>query len=171
MRRLSLVLIAAALCGLFAATAQAKLTPLEQKWAAPLISIWNVQNAGLHLVIGQAAAKNALIAGEKPQNLALTTTLYALIGCKAPTDLIAKAGTPPSPRLTAFRDALNAACAANSNGANDFAKAIGAVTKGNAKLAQTLLAQGVAQFKLGSTAVAKAYKVMIAIGGKNIFVA
>ena len=34
----------------------AKLTPAEQTWAKPLIQIWNVQNAGLHLVLGQAAA-------------------------------------------------------------------------------------------------------------------
>jgi hypothetical protein len=171
MRKLALLLIAAAASGLFAGTAQAKLTPAEQTWAKPLITIWNVQNAGLHLVIGQAAAKNALVAGEKPQNLALTKTLYALISCKQPADLVKKAGTPPSPRLTAFRDALEAACTHNANGANDFAKAIGAVTKQNTKLVQPLLTAGVAQFKLGTAQLSKAYKVLITIGGKSIFAA
>ena len=165
------MLIAAAACGLFAASAQAKLTPAEQAWAKPLITIWNVQNAGLHLVIGQAAAKNALVAGERPQNLALTKTLLALVTCKQPTDLIKKAGTPPSPRLTAFRDALSAACVHDGTGANDFAKAIGALTKGNMTQVKSLLAQGVAEFKLGTAQLSKAYKALIAVGGKSIFVA
>jgi hypothetical protein len=171
MRRLGLILLGAVLCGVLAASAQAKLTPAEQAWAKPLIAIWNVQNAGLHLVIKQASAKNAFVAGEKPANYALTNTLLYLINCKQPKDLIAKAGIPPSPRLAAFRNALNTACIDNAKGANDFAKAIGAVTKKDSKLAQSLLVQGVAEFKLGSAAIAKAYKALIAIGGKSIFVA
>jgi hypothetical protein len=170
-RRLTLVLLGAVLFSVLTAAAQARLTPTENTWAKPLIAIWNVQNAGLHLVIQQASAKNALVAGEKPENYTLTNTLLHLINCKQPKDLIAKAGIPPSPRLAAFRDALNTACIDNGKGANDFAKAIGAVTKNNSKLAQSLLVQGVAEFKLGSAAIAKAYKVLIAIGGKSIFVA
>ena len=169
MRKLGLVLVALLLAGTFAARAQAKLTPIEVKWATPLIGIWNVQNAGLHLVLPQAAAKNALVAGEKPQNLALTKTLAALLDCTTPTDRIAKAGTPPSPRLVPFKDALNAACIHDANGANDFAKAIGAVTKGDTAKLKTFLAEGVAQFKLGSAQIAKAYKALIAIGGANVF--
>ena len=171
MRKPASVLIAAAVCGLFAGSAQAKLTPVEQKWATPLITIWNVQNAGLHLVLQQAAAKNALVAGEKPHNLALTKTLYALISCKQPNDLIEKAGSPPSRRLAAFRNALNSACIHDANGANDFAKAVGAVTKGDGKLTQSLLAQGVAEFKLGSAQVKQAYNQLILVGGKSIFTA
>src|SRR5579872_7024183 len=110
MRKLVLVLVSVVLAGTVAARAQARLTPIEVKWATPLISVWNVQNAGLHLVLPQAAAKNALVAGEKPENLALTKTLAALLNCKVPKDLILKAGTPPSPRLVPFKDALNAAC-------------------------------------------------------------
>jgi len=170
-RKPASVVLVAAVCGLFAASAQAKLTPVEQKWATPLITIWNVQNAGLHLVLQQAAAKNALVAGEKPHNLALTKTLYALISCKQPTDLIKKAGSPPSPRLGAFRNALDSACLHDANGANDFAKAVGAVSKGNAKLTQSLLTQGVAEFKLGSAQIKKAYNALIVVGGKSIFTA
>ena len=170
MRKPAYVLIATVLCGLFAGSAQAKLTPTEEKWAKPLIAIWNVQNAGLRAVIGQAAAKNALVAGEKPENLALSKTLYALITCKQPADLIKKAGMPP-PRLTAFRNALDAACTHDANGANDFAKAIGAVTKGNTKLVQSFLTQGVAEFKLGTAQLSKAYKALLAVGGKSIVTA
>jgi hypothetical protein len=170
-RKAAYVLIVVTVCGILAGAAQAKLTPTEEKWAKPLITIWNTQNAGLHLVIAQAAAKNALVAGEKPENLTLSKTLYALITCKQPTDLIKKAGTPPSPRLVAFRNALNAACSHDANGANDFAKAIGAVTKGNTKLLQSLLNQGVAEFKLGTAQLSKAYKALLAVGGKSIFTA
>jgi hypothetical protein len=171
MRRPSLILLGAVLCGLFAGAAQAKLTPAEEKWAKPLIAIWNLQNAGLHLVGPQAAAKNAMVAGEKPQNLALTKTLYALISCKQPTDLIKKAGAPPSPRLTSFRDALSTACIHNGNGAHDVAKAIGAFTKGNGTLEASYLTKASTEFKLGSAAISKAYKVLIAVGGKSIFAA
>jgi hypothetical protein len=171
MRKLCLVLVVAACCGLFAATAQAKLSPTEEKWAKPLITIWNVQNAGLHLVIPQASAKYAMIAGYKPDSANLSKTLYALVSCKVPKDLIAKAGTPPSPRMVGFRDSLNAACLHNGNGANDFAKAIGAVTKGDMKLEASLIKQGVAEFKLGTVQLTNAYKALIALGGKNIFVA
>jgi hypothetical protein len=170
-RKTALLLIVAAVSGLFAGAASAKLTPTEEKWAKPLITIWNVQNAGLHLVLGQAAAKNALVAGEKPENLALTKTLLALITCKQPTDLIAKAGTPPSPRLVAFRNALSAACSHDANGANDFAKAIGAVTAQKIAKVKTYLNAGVAEFKLGTAQLSKAYKALIAVGGKSIFVA
>ena len=171
MRTPGLILLGAVLCGLSAGSAQAKLTPTEEKWAKPLITIWNLQNAGLHLVGAQAAAKNALVAGEKPQNLALTKTLFALISCKQPTDLIKKAGTPPSQRMVAFRDALNNACIHNGTGANDVAKAVGAVTKGNLKLEGSYLAQASSEFKLGSAAIVKAYNALIAVGGKSIFTA
>ena len=49
------------------AGAAAKLTPAEQTWVAPLVKIWNVQNAGLHVVIAQAREANALVAGQKPE--------------------------------------------------------------------------------------------------------
>jgi hypothetical protein len=170
-RKPAYVLIAVVLCGLFAGAAQAKLTPTEEKWAKPLIAIWNTQNAGLHLVLGQAAAKNALVAGEKPENLALSKTLDALITCKVPADLIKKAGAPPSPRLVAFRNALNTACIHDANGANDFAKAIGAVTKSKTTLVKSYLTQGVAEFKIGTAQLSKAYKALLAVGGKSIFTA
>jgi hypothetical protein len=171
MRPLVLVSAVVALAGTFTGAAGAKLTPVEQKWVTPLVSVWNVQNAGLHLVVQQASAKNALIAGSKPNNLALTKTLAALIACKSPADLIKKAGAPPSPRLVPFRDALNATCIHNANGAQDFAKAIGAITKGNATRAKAFLTQGVAEFKKANAQLSKAYKSLISLSGKSIFTA
>jgi hypothetical protein len=169
MRKPAALAAAILLAGLASGTAQAKLTPVEQKWATPLVSVWNVQNAGLHLVLQQATAKNALIAGSKPNNLVLTKTLVALVSCKAPTDAIEKAGAPPSSRLTAFRDALNATCIHDANGAEDFARAIGAITKGKQKLAKTLLTQGVLEFKRGSAQLSKAHAALAAIGGRAVF--
>ncbi len=147
----------------------ATLTAAEQKWVTPLIKIWNVQNQSLQVVVSQATAKNALIAGEKPQNLALTNTLAALVNCKEPADLIKRAGASPTPRLVVFRNALNSACIHDLNGATDFAKAIGAVGKGSNSKAQTLLKSGYAEFKRGSTQLTKAYAAIVALGGKKAF--
>ena len=152
-----------------AARSGATLTAAEQKWVTPLIKVWNVQNQSLQVVVSQAAAKNALIAGEKPQNLALTNTLAAIVNCKEPSDLIKRAGKSPTPRLVAFRDALNSACIHDLNGANDFAKAIGAVGKANSKQAQLLLKSGLNEFKRGSAQLAKAYVSLTALGGKKGF--
>ena len=168
MRTLACLLAAALVAGFAASSAGAKLTPAEQKWVTPLITAWNVQNAGLQKVIAQAAAKNALIAGEKPQNLALTETLSALITCVSPKNVVKAAGTPP-PRLLAFRNALMTACADDFYGANYFAKAIGAVHEGNDSAVQADLAKGIAKFKAGSAALTTAYHALLAIGGKNIF--
>lgn len=170
MRRLGCLLIAAAvLSGLAAASASAKLTPAEQKWVSPLIHNWNVQNAGLQVVIQQAAAKNALIAGEKPQNEALSKTLIALVSCETPKNVVKDAGAPPTTRLKPFSTALGAACADDFYGANYFAKAIGAVQKGNETAAGTDLKDGVAKFKAGSAEIKAAYDVLIEYGGKSIF--
>lgn len=132
------IVVGAVVAAVFATTASAKLTPAEQRWAAPLVSTWNLQNAGLHLVLAQASQNGALIAGQKPNNLALTRTLVALAACQS-TKAITKAGKPPTARLAGFREALNAACIHDSNGAHDFAKAVGAVSRNNAAKAKVFL--------------------------------
>jgi hypothetical protein len=57
----------------------------------------------------------------------------------------------------------------DANGANDFAKAIGAVTKNNATGAKAFLARGVQEFKRGSDQIQKAYSALTAIGGAGVF--
>jgi hypothetical protein len=170
MRALSALVLAVVLAGLAAGTASAKLTPAEQKWVTPLLRVWEKQNAGLNLVLKAATVNNS--AGMVPgttENRNLVTILAALIDCKEPTDRIKKAGTPASPRLTPFRDALNSACIHDANGAHDFAKAIAAFGKKQNKLGGTLLVTGVAEFKKGTAQISKAYKALTAIGGKNLF--
>jgi hypothetical protein len=147
----------------------ATLTPAEQKWVAPLVTVWNNQNQALTAVVAKATAKNALIAGEYPQNYQLTKTLSALIDCKEPADRIKRAGKPVSVRLTGFRDALNSACIHNLNGANDFAKAISQVGKSNYDGANKLIKSGYAEFKRGSAQLAKAYNSLVALGGPKTF--
>jgi len=144
--------------------AGASLTPAEQAWISPLIRIWNAQNSSLRVVITEALKKNALVAGSKPNNLALTNTLVALADCKQPKDRIKLAGAPPTTRLNTFRDALNAACIHDQNGANDFAKAIGAVTKGRTNLVQPFLKQGTIEFKKATLQLAKAYNALQTLG-------
>jgi len=164
MRRLALLAVAAAALS-WTAAAGAKLTPIEQKWATPMIQVWNQQNVALHVVLQAAAAKNALLVGSAA-NKRLTIILNTFVVC-GPS--IKKAGAPPSPRLAPFSTALGTTCTHDTAGARDFAKAVGAVTKGNAAQAKTQLNAGVSEFKLGTAALQKAYKALIRVGGANIF--
>ena len=145
--------------------AGATLSPDEQAWIAPLVKVWNVQNSSLKVVINQAVKPNALVAGNKPDNLNLTNTLVALADCKQPKDRIKLAGAPPTTRLIGFRDALNSACIHDQNGANDFAKAIGAVTKGRTAQVTPFLKQGSTEFKKATLLLAKAYNALQTLGG------
>jgi hypothetical protein len=163
--RVAVVAAGAAAVLLVPSAGAATLTPAEQAWIAPLIKIWNVQNSSLKVVISQALKPNALFAGTKPNNLTLTNTLVALADCKQPKDRIKIAGAPPTARLNAFRDALNSACIHDQNGANDFAKAIGAVSKGRKAQVTPFLEQGTAQFKKASLLLAKAYNALQTLGG------
>jgi hypothetical protein len=163
--RMLAVLLAAVAALSYVDAAGAKLTPVEQKWAKPLITVWNQQNAALKLVLPLAAAKNALVVGTR-NNLKLTNVLVVIVNC---SPVIKKAGGAPSPRLSRFLGALTSACAQNTNGANAFAKAVGAVRKNKAAEARTDLTRGVAQFKLGTTSLKKAYRALISLGGANIF--
>ena len=164
MRRLA-ILVAAVVALVSAGAAEAKLTAAEEKWAKPMILVWNQQNLALHVVLQAALAKNALVYGTA-NNKKLTIILNTFVVCDS---AIKKAGAPPSPRLTTFATALTTACTHDTAGARDFAKAVGAVGKGKARQSKTLLDQGVGEFKLGSAALKKAYKSLVAIGGQNIF--
>jgi hypothetical protein len=166
MRRLAVLVTTLAALG-WTAASEAKLTPVEQKWTKPMVSVWNQQNLALNVVLQAASAKNALIAGTT-NNHRLTIILNTFVVCGAE---IKKAGAPPSPRLTTFADSLKSACTHNTAGAHDFAKTVGAIHAGKAAQSQTLLKQGVAEFKLGTAALSKAYKSLVAIGGKKIFTA
>jgi hypothetical protein len=164
MRKLAvLAAVVAALAS--AGAAEAKLTAVEQKWATPMIAVWNQQNLALHVVLQAASAKNALVYGTA-NNKKLTIILNTFVVC-GPS--IKKAGAPPSPRLNAFAAALTTACTHDTSGATNFAKAVGAVSKRKAAQSKTLLNQGVAEFKLGTAALTKAYKSLVSVGGQNIF--
>ena len=154
---------------LLAPPAGAVLTPAEQHWLSPLLTIWNVQNDHLKVVVAEAEAKDALIVGERPANETLTSTLVALASCEQPTDLIRRAGPPPSARLAGFRSDLGAACVDDLDGANDFAKAIGAVRESRYSLETTLLRSGLAEFVKGRDELARAYLILVSVGGKVVF--
>jgi len=164
MRRLAVLVTALAALG-WTAAAEAKLTPIEEKWAKPMVSVWNQQNLALHVVLQAASAKNAFVVGTA-NNKRFTVILNTFVVCGAE---IKKAGAPPSPRLTTFAGSLTTACTHNTAGAHAFAKSIGAVRAGKTTQSETLLKQGVAEFKLGTAALGKAYKSLVAIGGQNIF--
>ena len=166
MRKLAVVAAAVAALS-WTAAAEAKLTAVEQKWATPMISVWNQQNLALHVVLQAATAKNALVYGTA-NNKKLTIVLNTFVVC-GPS--IKKAGAPPSPRLAPFATALGSACTHDTTGATDIAKTVGAVRQGKTAQAQTLERQAVAEFKLGTAALTGAYKSLVAVGGKNVFTA
>jgi hypothetical protein len=166
MRRLAVLAAGIAALAVTAA-AEAKLTAVEEKWAKPMVTVWNQQNLALHVVLQAATAKNALVYGT-PNNKKLSVVLNTFVVC-GPS--IKKAGAPPSPRLQPFATALGSACTHDTAGAHDFAKTVGAVSKNKPAQAQTLLKQGVAEFRLGTAALTKAYRSLTAIGGKNVFTA
>jgi hypothetical protein len=150
-----------------AATARAaKLSPAEQKWVKPLIEVWNIMNAELQVVIGEETATNALVAGSGKNNTALTKTLIAFASC---SPAVKKAGKLPSVRLTAFLNALESSCTHLNTGANQVAKAIGAVGKGKANSARSYLVKSIGEFKQGTSFLATARKQLLLVGGKNIF--
>jgi hypothetical protein len=168
--------LALLLCGVVLATAlagganatparTAKLTPREQKWVKPLLAVWQAQNDGLNLVLRQAAAPNAFLIGSKPNNQKLGTILGALLSCKKPSDSIKRAGAPPTARLDTFLATLDAACIDDENGAHAFTRAMIAYTANQGPLTATTIKQGIADFKLGSAEIAKAYKSLTALGG------
>jgi hypothetical protein len=74
-------------------------------------------------------------------------------------------GAPQTTRLNAFRDALNSACIHDQNGGNDFAKAIGAVTKGRIAQVTPFLKRGATEFKKATLLLAKAYNALQTLGG------
>jgi hypothetical protein len=174
MRRLSAFLACAGvLAGLAATSVTAapahsqKLTPLEQKWVTPMITVWNAMNAGLHLFYKQATAKDALIPGSA-NNLPLTKTLAVFIEC---SPVVKKLGAPPSPRLQPFADSLAKSCVHLGNGAHDLAKGIGALGKGNKKLGNSLIGKVGLELKQATALLGQAQHRLIAVGGKNIFTA
>ena len=142
-----------------------RLTPVEQKWVKPLLAVWQAQNDGLNLVLKEAAAPNAFLIGSKPNNQKLATILGALLSCKQPADTIKRAGAPPSARLNTFLATLDAACIDDENGAHAFTKAMVAYTANQGPLTATMIKQGIADFKLGSAEIAKAYKSLTSLGG------
>ena len=142
-------LLVIAVAGIAATTGgarTAKLTPAETTWVTPLLRVWTLQNAGLQLVGRTAAAKNALLLNSA-NNKKLAIVLGTLLDCKKPKDLIAAAGKAPSGRLRTFDTALDSACTADASGAHDFAEAMIAYTAGKAKQTNTLIEQGLTQFR------------------------
>jgi hypothetical protein len=168
-RQLTVFFLVLAAAGLAATAASArpdgKLTAKESKWMTPMLNVWTTMNAGLHIVIQQAAAQDALIAGT-PNNGKLTRTLTVFVEC---SPIVAKAGKPPTARLVPFDTSLKALCLHLGNGAHDLAKAVGAIQKKNSKLATTLIKAMDAEFKRASSYLKQAEAQALAVGGSNVF--
>ena len=145
----------------------AKLSLSEQRWARPMIAVWNGANRNLHLVLPEAAAKNAFIPGSR-DNALLTASLAVFASCSGQ---VKQAGRPPSARLTAFAASMKRMCAHLGTGAHQMAKAIGAVRKHNARLAASRLTEATSQFGQATRFLAAAQHQLLQVGGREAFVA
>jgi hypothetical protein len=154
-----------------AASAKApKLTKAELTWVSPLLKVWTLQNAALQLVGKTAAAKNALYLNTA-NNKKLAVVVGTLLSCKKPKDAIVAAGKAPTARMRTFGSALNSACLHNEAGAAAFSKAMISYTSGKAKQTSQFLTAGIAQFRLATTQLQKAYTAITTAGGPKVFTA
>jgi hypothetical protein len=160
---LALVLL---LTGLVAGSAAAKLSPVEQTWVKPMITIYNAMAANLGVVVDEEKASDALIAGSGKNNDLLTYTLSVFVSCPSEVKTV---GEPPSVRLQAFYTDMVAACAALAGGGTDAGHAIGAIGKGKGALARSDLVASTSELSKGSKLLAAAEKQLAIVGGKNIF--
>ena len=131
----------------------------------PMLTVWSAMNAGLRIVIAQAAAPDALNAGS-PNNGKLTRTLTVFVEC---SPVVAKEGSPPTARLVPFDTSMKTMCVHLANGARDLATAVGAIRKKQAKQATTLIKTMDVEFKLASTLLKQAESQALAVGGSGIF--
>jgi hypothetical protein len=169
--RLAAAMFAAAALAAFATgaasaspAASAKLTPAEQKWAKPVVGLWNIMNTGLQNVVPAATAKNALVLGSA-NNKKLVTLLVTFALCP---ETLTKAGKPPT-RLARIATTMSTACARLDAGSKTFGKALTAISKGQQTRGSSLVLQAVGSFKKAKSPLASVRTQLIAIGSKNIF--
>jgi hypothetical protein len=166
-RRLGVTLaVGLALGGLGAASASAKLSPVEQQWVKPLLTVYNDENEALTLVQPEERATGALVYGSGKNNTLLTATLIEFVACPRS---VRAAGKPPSVMLARFYTDLVDSCARLSAGGNDVGKAIGQIRVGNATGARADLVASLSELVKGSKLLAAAEKQLIALGGKSVF--
>ena len=170
MRLLVATVTAVALVAVSAAAAtaapsrSAKLTAAEQKWATPVIQVWNLMNDGLKKVSSQTTANRALEPGTQA-NKALIVTLGNFVTC--PTAMT-KLKAPPSARLQPFATSMKGACGHLAKGAHGVANGISTIYKQhNAKLATLQIQAAFKEFTKGSGQLATARRQLLAIGGKG----
>jgi hypothetical protein len=149
------------------APAGAKLTPRESTWVTPMLKTWTQMNSGLNTVVKQATAPNALLAGTA-NNLKLTKTLVNFVAC---TPAVKKAGAPPSSRLQPFAASMRTMCTHLGTGAQELAKAIGAIRKNNVTLAKQQITAGYAELAKASTYLKQAGSQIVTLGGQKVFTA
>jgi hypothetical protein len=162
----SVLLVGVAATAASAAPARSTtLTAAEQKWATPVINVWNVMNTSLGKVVSQATAgKGAgLIAGTK-QNRALVVTLANFVDCGT---AMTKAKAPPTDRLKPFAATMKRACAQLKAGALDFANGISSIGKGQTKVGTLQIQKAYGELQKGSKTLGTARAQLLTIGGKG----
>ena len=141
-----------------------KLTGPEQKWATPVIQVWNLMNDGLQKVGAQATANRALEPGTAA-NKTLVVTLGNFVSC---SPALKKLKDPPTARLQPFAASMKGACVHLGKGAHGVANGVSTIYKqNNAKLATLQIQAAFKEFQKGSAQLGTARKQLLAIGGKG----
>jgi hypothetical protein len=155
--------VAVAVLALGVGAAAAKLTPVEQKWAAKVVKIYNDEAAALDNVQAQERASNALIADSGTNNTKLTATLSIFASC--PT-WIKQAGKAPTARLKPAAADMVASCGHLYTGAKDTAHVIGLIGLDNEPGARSALAASLKALAEGSKLLVTAERALVSVGGK-----
>jgi hypothetical protein len=141
-----------------------RLTGPEQRWAAPVIQVWNLMNAGLQKVGAQTTATRALEPGTAA-NKTLVVTLGNFVSC---SPALVKLKDPPTARLKPFAASMKGACAHLGKGAHGVANGVSTIYKQkNAKLATLQIQAAFKEFQKGSAQLGAARRRLLAIGGKG----
>jgi hypothetical protein len=164
MRRLAaLSLVLALVAALAAAMAAAKLSPAEQTWAKKVVTVYNKEAKALDDVQAEEEADGgeALIADSGKANDTLTDTLAVFVNCPA---WIKAAGKPPTARLDPADSDFVGSCSHLSTGAQDVAKAIGAIRLQQTSKAHDDLEASVKELSDGSRLLVAAQRELSAVG-------
>lgn len=169
MRRVGRLASAVALVALLAAVAASaapartdKLTPAENRWAAPVVNLMKSMSGRVGAIGAQVSDPKILVKGSSVQ-VKLAITLANLISCQAK---LKKYGPPPTARLRPFAASVTSACTHYVGGSHLLAKGIGKATPAGhtaaeIKLGTTLIKQALTELQRGSQALARAHAQLV----------
>lgn len=164
-RILCLAVVLCAVAGLSVSAASAKLSPVEQTWVSPVVTIYNLESDAL----GSVRAYEDVVVKDDGAGKYFDT-LKRILGIFAvcPEEMT-YVGAAPSTRLVPVDDDMVSACQHLSSGGDDLAHVIVDVRAGDGKAAAAAVKASEPQLVAGAGALAAADHLLLSIGGKSAF--